>query len=163
MIPDFPLNIRIRLAWLKSYFVASWRFSVSAMLVVSAFLNWDSQQGRVLVTLEHNKIKFQSGQSYSYIMRKVCYHQIWIQKYLGVIESNLIKILGKIVHGNNLKTFLKPLCQYCQLPIILLKIRKKLSPAQLPQKSLCSTHLTPVRKYFCKLQALSKVLKVSKR
>ena len=30
-----------------------------------------------------NKLKFQLGQSYSYIMRKVWYHQIWIQNNLG--------------------------------------------------------------------------------
>ena len=36
-------------------------------------LNWDSQQGRDLATSGDNKYKFQLGQSYSYIMRKVWY------------------------------------------------------------------------------------------
>ena len=31
------------------------------------------------------------SQSYSYIMRKVWYHQIWIQNYLGFIVSDLVK------------------------------------------------------------------------
>jgi hypothetical protein len=48
-------------------------------------LNWDSQQGRDLATSGHNKENFQSGQSYSYIMRKVWYNQIWIQTYFGFI------------------------------------------------------------------------------
>ena len=36
-----------------------------------------------------NKKKFQLGQSYSYIMRKVWFYQIWIQNYLGFIVSDL--------------------------------------------------------------------------
>ena len=32
----------------------------------------------------HQK-NFQPGQSYSFIMKKVCYHQIWIQNYFGLI------------------------------------------------------------------------------
>ena len=35
---------------------------------------WNATSGR-------NKTKFKSGQSYTYIMRKVWYHQIWIQIY----------------------------------------------------------------------------------
>ena len=56
-------------------------------------LNWDSQQGRHLATSGCNKKKFQSCQSYSYIMRKVWYHQIWIQNNLGFMVSDLIYIL----------------------------------------------------------------------
>ena len=52
-------------------------------------LNWDSQQGRDRATSWRNK-KNQLGQSYSYIMRNVCYHQIWIQNYLGFIVLDLI-------------------------------------------------------------------------
>ena len=36
-------------------------------------LNGDSQQGRDLATSGGNKIKFQLGQSYSYVMRKLWY------------------------------------------------------------------------------------------
>ena len=68
MIPYFPDNIRIRLA----------------------FLNWDSQQGRDLATSGRNKQKFQLGQSYSYIMRKVWCHQIWIQNNSGFMVSDLL-------------------------------------------------------------------------
>ena len=39
-----------------------------------------------------NKKKFQSGQSYLYIMSKVWYHQIWIQNYFSFIVSDLIYI-----------------------------------------------------------------------
>ena len=46
-------------------------------------LNWDSQQGRDLATSGCNKQKFQFGQSYSYTMRKVWCHQIWIQNNSG--------------------------------------------------------------------------------
>ena len=38
----------------------------------------------------HNKQKFQLGQSYSYITKKVYYHQIWIQKNLGFMVLTLI-------------------------------------------------------------------------
>ena len=59
-------------------------------------LNWDSQQGsqqgRDLATSGGNEKNFQLGQSYSCIMRKVWYHQIWIQKNLGFIVSDLIYI-----------------------------------------------------------------------
>jgi hypothetical protein len=52
-------------------------------------LNCDSQQGRDLATSGCNKRKFQLGQTYSYIMRKVWYHQIWIKNYFGFIVSDL--------------------------------------------------------------------------
>ena len=57
-----------------------------------AFLNWDSQQGRDLATSGCSKKKIQLGQSYSYIIRKVWYHQIWIQTYLGFIVLILLYI-----------------------------------------------------------------------
>ena len=53
-------------------------------------LNWDSQQGRDLATSGRNKQKFQLGQSYSCIMKKVWYHQIWIQNNLGFMVLILI-------------------------------------------------------------------------
>ena len=55
--------------------------------------SWDSQQGRDRATSGSNKIKFQSDQYYSYIIRKVWYHQIRIQTYLGFIVLILIYIL----------------------------------------------------------------------
>ena len=64
MIPDFPHNIRIRLARLKFFFCC--------ILTQHFFLI------RPIL---------------SYIMRKVWYHQIWIQNYLGIIVSDLIDIL----------------------------------------------------------------------
>ena len=45
-------------------------------------LNWDSQQGRDLAISGGNKKKFQLDQSYSYIVKKVWYHQIWNEIYL---------------------------------------------------------------------------------
>ena len=57
--------------------LASWK------ILSLAFLNWDSQQGRDLAMSGCIKQKFQLGQSCSYIIRKVWYHQIWIQNNLG--------------------------------------------------------------------------------
>ena len=54
-------------------------------------LNWDSQEGRDLVASGGNK-KIQKGQSYSYIMMKVWYHQIWNQNNLGFMVSELMYI-----------------------------------------------------------------------
>ena len=85
MIPDFPHDIKIRLARLKI-------FLLRPDVAVSAQFCWDSQQGRDIATSGCNKIKFQSGQSYSYIMREVWYHQSGIQNYLGFIVSDLIYI-----------------------------------------------------------------------
>ena len=68
-------------------------------------LNWDSQQGRDLATSGCNKQKFQLGQSYSYIMRKVWYHQIWIQFCFGFIVLILIKMSLKWAIGSNLEPF----------------------------------------------------------
>ena len=85
MIPDFPHNIRIRLAWLNFFCCVLTLQSVCPVCCLSlAFLNWDSQQGSDLAKSGCNK-KIQLGQSYSYIMRKVWYHQIWNQNYLGFI------------------------------------------------------------------------------
>ena len=53
-------------------------------------LNLESPQGRDLATSGCNKNNFQLCQSYSYIMRKVWYHQIWIQNNLGFMVSDLI-------------------------------------------------------------------------
>ena len=96
MIPDFPHNIRIRLAQLKFFCYPLTLLSFCPVGCLSLEkLSWDSQQGRDRATSGSNKIKFQSGQSYSYIMRKVWYHQIWIQNYLGFIVSDLMYILHK--------------------------------------------------------------------
>ena len=65
MIPNFPHDIKIRLA--PSIFL---------------FPPDVSKPGC-------NKKFFQWGQSYFYITRKVWYHQIWIQNYLGFIVSDL--------------------------------------------------------------------------
>ena len=51
-------------------------------------LNWDSQQGRDLATSGRNMKKFQLRQSYSYIMRKAWYHQIWNQNNLEFFVSD---------------------------------------------------------------------------
>ena len=49
------------------------------------FPSWYSQQSRDIATSGRNRIKFQLGQSYSYIMRKVWCHQIWIRNNFGLI------------------------------------------------------------------------------
>ena len=75
--------IRIRLAWL--IFLLHPDVAKSLLCCVSLEkLNWDSQQVRDLGMSGCNNKKFPLGQSYSYsIMRKVWYHQIWIQNNLG--------------------------------------------------------------------------------
>ena len=59
----FPHNIRIRLAQLQLFLLLP---DVAKSLPCSAFLNWDSQQGRDRATSGPNK-KNQLGQSYYYI------------------------------------------------------------------------------------------------
>ena len=66
--------------------------SLPCSLSHSEKLNWDSQQGRDLAMSGRNKQKFQLGQSYSYIRRKVWYHQIWIQNDLGFMVLILMCI-----------------------------------------------------------------------
>ena len=45
-----------------------------------------------LQSLDKTKQKFQLGQFYFYIIRKVWYHQIWTQNYIGFIVSDLMKV-----------------------------------------------------------------------
>ena len=78
MIPDFPHNIRIRLARLKFFLL---RPDITKSLPC-----WLSQFRKAKCNVRMQQKKIQLGQSYSYIMRKVWYHQIWIQTYLGFIE-----------------------------------------------------------------------------
>ena len=51
-----------------------------------------SQQGRKLAKSGSNKKKIQFCQSYSYVNRKVWYHQIWIPSNLYFIVSDLMYI-----------------------------------------------------------------------
>ena len=53
---------------------------------------WDSQHGRELAKSGSNKNKFQFYQSYSYVNKKLWYHQIWIPNNLGFIVSDLTYI-----------------------------------------------------------------------
>ena len=73
-------------------------------------LNWDSQQVRDLATSGRNKQKFQLGQSYSYIMRKVWYHQIWIQNNLGFMVLILMYISTYKAIFENLYYFIDVFC-----------------------------------------------------
>ena len=74
-----------------------------------AFLNWDSQRGRDLAMSGGNKQKFQLCQSYSYIIRKVWYPQIWIQNNLGFMVLILIQIpRGTFVQSYNITTKFRP-------------------------------------------------------
>ena len=81
MIPDFPNNIRISLAKSKLFLL---RPDVALSLPCwMSQLNWDSQKSQ-------RRKKIQLCQSYSCIMRKVWYHQIWIQTYFVFIVFNLM-------------------------------------------------------------------------
>ena len=70
--------------------------------------NLDSQQDRDRATSGCNK------KSYSYIMRKVWYHQSWIQNYWGFIVLILIYILNyisvslvkELLHWRNIYLFI---------------------------------------------------------
>ena len=59
-------------------------------------IHWDSQQDWDFATSGPHK-KIQSDQSYSYIMRKFWYYQIWIQNYLGFIVSDLMYICAAYI------------------------------------------------------------------
>ena len=83
MMPDFPIDIRIRLAELKFFFVASWLCQFSALLACSVLLRQPTGQSQ-----EASK-KIQFCQSYSYANRKVWYHQIWIPSNLDFIVPDL--------------------------------------------------------------------------
>ena len=54
--------------------------------------NWDSQQGRELATSGSNNFFFQFCQSYSYVNRKVWYHQIWIPNNLDFMVLILMYV-----------------------------------------------------------------------
>ena len=96
MIPDFPHDIGIRLAWLK-FFLLRPGVANSLPCWLSQFsfskLRQPTGQGQSNVRMQQ---KNQLGQSYSYIMRKVWYHQIWIQTYLDFIVFILMLILMQI-------------------------------------------------------------------
>ena len=87
-----------------------------------AFLNWDSQQGRDLVTSGRNK-KNQLGH---YIMMKIWYHEIWIQNYLGFIVSDLTYMY--VFKSTSYSITLCPLCRvYNQIPLCNLSLALILS------------------------------------
>ena len=81
MIPDFPIDIRIRLAELN-FFLLLPDFANSLPCWLSQ-QNWASHQGRKLAKSGSNKKKIQFCQSYSYVNRKVWHRQIWIPNNLG--------------------------------------------------------------------------------
>ena len=76
-----PINIRIILEIFFHCTLTLLNLCLVGCLSLT-FLNWDSQQGRDLAMSGHNKQKFQLGQSYSYVIWKGWYHQIWIQNNL---------------------------------------------------------------------------------
>ena len=62
MIPDFPHNIRIRLAQLKFFCCPLTLLKLCPVGCLSlAFQNWDSQQGRDLATSGRNRQKFEES------------------------------------------------------------------------------------------------------
>ena len=78
----------------KLFWIQIWWYQTVSSL---AFLNWDSQQDRDLATSRRSNKRCQFCQSYSYTIRKVWYHQIWIQNYFGFIVSELIKPLQSLL------------------------------------------------------------------
>ena len=118
MIPDFPHNIRIRLAQL--IFCCALTLLCLCPVGCLSFekLNWDSQQGRDIATSGRNKKINCANLILICIMRKVWYHQIWIQTYLGFIVSDLMYI-----HT---------------IYIVCIPKLGKLQKSQEPWKSMCS-------------------------
>ena len=91
MTPDFPIDIRIRLADLKFFLLLpDFANSLPCWLPQQ---NWASQQGRKLAKLGSNKRMFNSA--YLILMsieKSGTYHQIWIPSNLGFIVSDLTYI-----------------------------------------------------------------------
>ena len=83
MIPDFPIDIRIRLVELI-FFLLLPAFANFQPSLLAQFC-WDSQQGRELANSGSIKTNFQFCQSYYHVNRKVWYRQIWIPDNLGFI------------------------------------------------------------------------------
>ena len=94
MIPDFSIDIRIRLAELK-FFMLLPVFANFLPCWLAQFC-WDSQQGRELAKSGSNKRKFQFCQSYFYVNRKVWYNQILIPNNLGFMVLILMWVLAWI-------------------------------------------------------------------
>ena len=84
MIPDFPINIRIRLAELK-FFLLLPDVANSLPCWLAQFC-WASQQGKKLAKSGSNKMFFQFCQSYSYVNQRaiglLCFHNTtrWFRK-----------------------------------------------------------------------------------
>ena len=98
MIPDFPHNIRInKIGQMKIYFCCI--LTLLCLCPVGCL------------------------SSYSYIMRKVWYHQIWIQNYLGFIVSDLTYIHTLHIQEWVIMAQVPPQEIYCRAmnPILLLK------------------------------------------
>ena len=112
MIPDFPHNIRIRLAQLK-FFLLRPDVAKSLPCWLSHFRKAKLRQptGQRLSKVRTQQKKIQLGQSYSYIMRKVWYHKILIQTYLGFI----VLILMYIHHAEKIRNVEFLLCTICQI------------------------------------------------
>ena len=107
MIPDFPHNIRIRLAQLKFLFVVSWRV-LSLLCWLSQYRKAKLRQptGQRLSNVRVQRKKIQLGHSYSYINRKVWYHQICIQNNIGFMVSDLIFMPVILIWGKKNITFI---------------------------------------------------------
>ena len=70
--------------------IAQLNFFLSVPDVAKSLPCWQPTRQRLSNVRAQQKTKIQLGQSYCYIMRKVWYHQIWIQNYLGFIVSDLM-------------------------------------------------------------------------
>ena len=90
MMPDFPHNIRIRLARLNFFLSRDVAKSLPCWLSQFRKAKLRQPTGQRLSNVGMQQKKIQLGQSYSYIMRKVWYHQIWVQNCLGFIVSDLM-------------------------------------------------------------------------
>ena len=94
MIPDFPIDIRISLAELNFFLLLPDFANFLPCWLVSAKLT--QLTGQKISKVRKQQKKFQFCQSYSYVNRKVWYHQIWIPNNLGymvLILMNRSRIL----------------------------------------------------------------------
>ena len=74
-----PKLFGIQIWWYPTFLLTAWQ---------------QSQQGRKFCKVRKQQKKFQFCQSYSYVNRKVSYHQIWIPNNLGFIVSDLMYFLS---------------------------------------------------------------------
>ena len=116
MIPDFPIDIRIRLTELNFFFCCFLTLLIFCPVGWVSFTE-TSQQFRKLAKSGRNKKKIQFCQYYSYVNRKIWYHQIWISNNLGFIPNPDLKLF----YRSCLRQWQLCLDQFLNRPLLMAK------------------------------------------